>query len=223
MQTILCWIVAQYIRFVHWSGTWTILGDDELAARADAGQPFILAFWHGRLLMMPYCRRVHWHVNMLISSHPDGQLIAKTVQPFNIDTIAGSSSKGGASALRMLARALRDGGIVGITPDGPRGPRMRASEGIVALARISGVPIYAASYSARRGIVLGSWDRFLVPLPFSRGIFAWRGPINVPKDADSTMLEKKRLAVENALNETARQCDEMMGRPVVQPAEAVER
>lgn len=222
VQTTLCWIVSQYIRFVHWSGNWKIIGDEQPAKDANANKPYIIAFWHGRLLMMPFSRRVHWHVNMLISGHRDGQLIAKTVQPFNIDTIAGSTSKGGASALRSLARTLKNGGLVGITPDGPRGPRMRASDGIVALARISGVPIYTVSYSAKRGRVLGSWDRFLLPLPFTHGVFIWSGPIEVPKDADKAMLESKRLEVEEALNTTARQCDELMGRPAIEPAPAPE-
>ena len=145
-------------------------------------------------------------------------MIAKTVQPFNVDTITGSTGKGGASALRGLAQTLKNGGVVGITPDGPRGPRMRASGGIVALARISGIPIYTISYSAKRGRVLGSWDRFLLPLPFTRGVFTWSGPIDVPKDADKAMLESKRLEVEEALNATGRQCDELMGRPATEPA-----
>jgi lysophospholipid acyltransferase (LPLAT)-like uncharacterized protein len=218
IRTALCSIVSQYIRFVHWSGDWKIVGDEQPAKHAEANEPFIMACWHGRLLMMPFCRRFHWHVSVLISGHRDGQMIAKTVQPFNVDTITGSTGKGGASALRGLAQTLKKGGVVGITPDGPRGPRMRASGGIVALARISGIPIYTISYSAKRGRVLGSWDRFLLPLPFTRGVFTWSGPIDVPKDADKAMLESKRLEVEEALNATGRQCDELMGRPATEPA-----
>ena len=218
MQSALCSIVTQYIRFVHWSGDWKIIGGEQPAKKARANEPFIIAFWHGRLLMIPFSERIHWPVSMLISSHRDGQLIAKIVKPFNIDTIAGSTSKGGASALRSLARTLKNGGLVGITPDGPRGPRMRASDGIIAMARISGAPIYTISYSAKRGRVLGSWDRFLLPFPFSRGVFVWSGPIDVPKDADKAMLESKRLEVEEALNTSTRQCDELMGRPAIEPA-----
>lgn len=221
VQAALCRMIARYIRLVRRTGDWTILGDEAPAALAGQGKPFIMAFWHGRLLMMPFSRREHWKVDMLISSHPDGQLIARTVEPFNIETVAGSTSKGGAGALRTLARRLREGGIVGITPDGPRGPRMRASEGVVALARLAGVPVFAVSYSTGRGKVLGSWDRFLLPFPFSRGVFVWQGPIEVPRDADRDMLERKRQDVEDALNETARRCDEMMGRPAVEPAAAL--
>lgn len=222
VQAALCWLVARYIQTVHRTGDWSIIGDEKAAAMAAAGEPFVMAFWHGRLLMMPFSRRVHWHVDMLISNHPDGQLIARTVRPFNIETIAGSTSKGGAGALRQLARRLRQSGVVGITPDGPRGPRMRASEGVVALARIAGVPVFAVSYSASRGKVLGSWDRFLLPFPFSRGVFVWSDPIAVPKDADAAGIEAKRREVENALNAAARRCDELMNRPVVEPAPAPE-
>ena len=222
MQTVLCSIIGRYIRFVRWTGDWTLIGDEKPSALAAAGKPFIMAFWHGRLLMMPFSLPVNWHVDILISDHPDGQLIAKTIRPFNVGTIVGSSSKGGANALRRLARVLHEGGIVGITPDGPRGPRMRASEGVVALARIADVPVFAVSNSASRGRVLGSWDRFLLPFPFTRGVFVWSDPIEIPKSADKGTLENKRLEVENALNDTARQCDELMGRPAVEPAPAAE-
>lgn len=223
VQSALCRIAASYVRLVKWTGRWQIVGDDKLAEFVASGKPFIVAFWHGRLLMMPFAYETDRPVDMLISNHPDGRLIAKTIGHLGIGTIVGSSSRGGATAARQLTRRLRDeNGIVGITPDGPRGPRMRASDGAVALARLAGVPIFAAAYSTNRGKLLNSWDRFLLPYPFCHGVYVWSGPIEVPRDASKAILESKRIEVENSINAAVRRCDKMMGRPTVEPAPPVE-
>ena len=222
VQDALCWLAAAYVRLLRWTGRWTIVGDEALLAFMKTGAPFIVSFWHGRLLMMPFSHDKQGRtVEMLISNHPDGRLIAKTVGHLGIGTIVGSTSRGGTKAARKLTRRLRDeNGIIGITPDGPRGPRMRASNGVVALARLAEVPIFAIAYSTNRGKLLNSWDRFLLPYPFCRGVFAWGEPIYVPKDADKATLERKRTEVEAALTAVMRQCDEMVGRPVVEAAPA---
>ena len=222
VQDTLCWLIAAYVRFVRWTGRWKIVGDDALLEFMKTGKPFIVSFWHGRLLMMPFSHNKQGRsVDMLISNHPDGRLIAKTVGRLGIGTIVGSTSQGGTKAARELTRRLRDQrGIIGITPDGPRGPRMRAGGGVVALARLTEAPIFAIAYSTNRGKLLKSWDRFLLPYPFCRGVFAWGDPVHVPKDADKEVLESKRNEVEMALNAVLRRCDEMMGRPVVEPSPA---
>ncbi len=214
----LCWLGAQYIRLVYASGRWQVEGGEIPAARWQAGQPFILAFWHGRIMMMPYCWRQGQPINMLISQHRDGQLIAQTVKHFGIDTVAGSSSKGGSGALRSLLRALKAGQSVGITPDGPRGPRMRASDGVVQVARLSGVPVIPCGFSAARRRLLGSWDRFTVALPFSRGLFVWGPPVHVATDADAAALAAARQAIEDGLTLVTQRADRAMGHDPVGPA-----
>jgi len=164
---------------------------------------------------MPYCWRRDRKIHMLISQHRDGQFIARTVSHFGIDTVAGSSSKGGSAALRSMLRSLKGGEWVGITPDGPRGPRMRASDGVVQVARMSGVPVIACGFSAKRRKLLGSWDRFTVALPFSRGIFVWAEPVEVGPDCD---MEEARLLVETRLTEVTQRADREMGHPPVEPA-----
>lgn len=224
VQAILCWAAAGYIRLVKRTGRWSIVGDEALIACIASEKPFIAAFWHGRLLMMPYaCETPGRVVDMLVSDHSDGRLIARTIGYFGYSTVVGSTSHGGANAARRLTRRLKnENGIAGITPDGPRGPRMRASEGVVALARLAGVPIFTVTYSTNRGTLVNSWDRFLVPYPFGRGVFMWSGPIEVPRDADKATLESKRIEVEISLNASVRRCDEMMGRSTVEPAPPVE-
>ncbi len=217
----LCWVGAQYIRLVHATGHWQTIGGELPAGFWDRGQPFVLAFWHGRILMMPYSWRRTQPIRMLISTHRDGQIIARTVSHFGIDTVAGSSNRGGSAAMRAMLRALKDGICVGITPDGPRGPRMRASDGIVQVARLSGATILPCSFAASRRHVLGSWDRFVVALPFSRGIFIWGRPITVARDAAPAELEQARLAIERELNAITEEADARMGHAPLQPAEAV--
>lgn len=159
---------------------------------------------------------------MLISSHADGRLIAKTVKWHGISTVTGSSSKGGTDALRQMVRLLGEGTTVGITPDGPRGPRMRASDGAIALARLSGAPIVpaAAATSGRR--VLSTWDRLIVPLPFSRGACVWGDPIAVGRDATAADLEQARLTLEESLIAVSNRADAMVGQAAIAPAPAQE-
>ena len=213
-----CFIGALYIRLVHWTGRWRIEREDIPEYFHNTGKPYILSFWHGRLMMMPYCWRLANLTVVLTSSHRDGRLISRTVKHFGIESVEGSTSKGGAQATRRLIKLLREGGVVGITPDGPRGPRMRVSEGTIALARLSGASIVPSAYSVSRRRILGSWDCFVLALPFSRGVFLWGDPVEVPRDADAAMLEAKRIEVEDAMNALTDRADAMMGHPRIEPA-----
>lgn len=180
----------------------------------DGGAPVIVAFWHNRLLKMAWCwPKGSAPFDMLISSHADGRLIARTVAHFGIGAVAGSSRRGGAEAMRGLLRAIRAGHSVGITPDGPRGPRYQANDGAVALARLSGAVIVPAAAATSRRKVIGSWDRLLVPLPFSRLAIVWGDPITVARDADAAELAAVRRALEDGLNDASRRADLLAGAP----------
>lgn len=218
VRRVVCWLAAQYIHLVWKTSRWEVIGDDIPRQYWHSGLPFILAFWHGRLLMMPYSWDKDRRIHMLISQHRDGQLIARTVAHFGIETIAGSSTRGGSAALRAMLKALKAGDCIGITPDGPRGPRQRVSAGIINVARLSGVPIIPATYAAKRRILLGSWDRFLVPLPFSKGVFVWGRPIHVPKEASDAALEALRDEVEQHMNALTAAADMRMGHAALEPA-----
>ncbi|MBL28896.1 MAG: hypothetical protein CMM50_15245, partial [Rhodospirillaceae bacterium] len=128
-RAALCAIGALYIRLVHRTSRWEVVGGETPAGYWDRGEPFILAFWHGRLMMMPYAWRRGVPMAMLISQHRDGQFIADTIGHFGLGTVRGSSSRGGAGAIRILLKSLKGGVFAGFTPDGPRGPRMRANGG----------------------------------------------------------------------------------------------
>lgn len=202
---------AAYIRFVWRTGRWVVLDQDVPGRLWDAGQPFIVTFWHGRLLMMPACWRTERGMRMLISRHRDGELIARVIGNFGLGSIRGSSREGAGQAIREMVRAIKAGECVGITPDGPRGPARRASDGAVAVARLTDAPILPAAYSAWPARRLASWDGFLLPLPFCRGVIAWGRPIEVPAMADPEALEACRLRLEKDLDALTDSLDRMTG------------
>lgn len=218
VRSFACWLVSLYIRFVFATVRWQVFGDEIPKACWQSGKPLIVCFWHGRLLMLPKAWRPDQPFHMLISHHRDGQLISKTVGHFGIKTIAGSSSKGGTAALRSMIATLKNNETIGITPDGPRGPRMRVSDGIIAVAKLSGVPITPLTFSTARGKVLSSWDRFLIPFPFSKGVMMWGDPISVPRDADEQAMQHARHILEGRLNAITEQADGIVGREPVLPA-----
>ena len=223
VRSTLCWIAAIYVRLVFATSRWRYEGTRYPEALWDSKQPFIVAFWHGRLLMMPYMWRRSAPINVLISQHADGEFLARIMRYFAIDTVRGSSKRGGAAALRELVRLIGQGVSIGFTPDGPRGPRMRATEGVVALARMSGVPIVPVAFSTTRSRILGSWDRFMFALPFGRGTYLWGEPIYVAADARGPALEAARADVETALNELTAEADRRAGIGPVRPADPIDR
>ena len=139
-------------------------GAEELRRREAAGERFILAFWHRHLLLMPYVYRGQ-RISVLVSRSRDGELIARTVAHFGIDSARGSSSRGGAAGLRELLRKAREGYDLAFTPDGPRGPAGIVQPGVIAAAAATGFPIVPVALAASRCRRLRSWDRFVVPLP----------------------------------------------------------
>ena len=217
----LCWLGAQYIRFVYVTSRWEVIGGEIAAPFWDHGDPFILACWHGRILMMPLCWRRGLPFRMLISGHRDGQIIARTIKHIGIDSVMGSSTSGGTGALRAMLKSLKAGISVGITPDAPRGPYMRASLGVVQVARLSGAKVIPCTVSVTRHRLLGSWDRFALALPFSRGVFIWGQPISVAGDADDGVMDKARLAIEGALNALTLEADTRMGHPPLVPVDLI--
>ncbi len=218
LRWVLCAIGAGYIRLVYVTGRWDVQGAHIPRRLWDAGTPFLLGFWHGRMLMAPkaWDRRVA--IDMLISRHIDGRFIAQTMKHFAIGTISGSSSAGGTGALRAMLTAFKAGHCAGITPDGPRGPRMRASDGVVNVARMAGVAIVPLAYSARHSIVLNSWDRFIIPLPFTSGVFVWGEAVEIARGADADAVEAARALVEERLNAVTLEADRLMGATPVTPA-----
>ena len=210
-------IAAGYIWLVYRTSRWQIVNGEAPHKMMSEGKPFILAFWHGRLLMMPISVQKKSKVNVMISHHGDGEIIARTIKHWGQDSIRGSATKGASAAIKQMMKAIKRGEIAVITPDGPRGPRMRVQDGVVRLAALSGVPVFAVSYSTTRGKLLGSWDRFFVAAPFSRGVVAWGDAIEVPRRDDNGAFDNARLAIEDSLTSITQSADALCNRETVQP------
>jgi lysophospholipid acyltransferase (LPLAT)-like uncharacterized protein len=208
VQWLISLLGAFYILLIQWSGR---IDRPEVPFEG----PYILALWHGRLGMLALLRNGSVPLTALISGHRDGQLISKCAGHFNITTVTGSTSHGGMRAVRELVRLARDGHSLFITPDGPRGPRMHVNNGILDLARLTGLPILPASIGVSRGHMLQTWDRFLIPLLFSRIVIRWGEPVAI--DALSDMV-KASATLEFALISLQHAVDTKLGRPLTEPA-----
>ncbi len=217
---IASFLIGAYIHFVHTTSKWTIIGLDHVEAAAERGQGVIVVFWHGRLMMAPTMRRrTARRFFMLISAHRDGDIITDSVKSFGLEFIRGSAAnpkkrnrdKGGVAASAEMLEVLSKGHLVGVTPDGPRGPGEKVSPGVIRIAQLAGAPIAPMGVSVSRGRFLKSWDRFLIAWPFSRCAVII-GPIIEPSpENDPAMVETTRQSVENALISVTQDADRMTG------------
>ena len=205
--SIVCWIGAKYIKFVSFTTKWSFINKKYVENLWKKNESFILCFWHGRLLMMPLSWNNKKKINVLISAHSDGQLLSKTVKYFDIKTIIGSSSKGGSEAIRNIIKSLKSGISIGMTPDGPRGPRMKINSVIIKIASLTGNKIVPLSYSVKKKIFLNSWDKFLVALPFGKGCFIWGKPIKIKKNISTNEDLKLSKKLENNLLKLTKKAD----------------
>ena len=169
--------------------------------------PAVFILWHGRLLPCSFRYRGHG-LATLITRNRDGDYITGMIESWGYHVIRGSSSRGGSEALRQIVRLLRQGMSVALTPDGPRGPRQKMKLGPIQAARLANVPIVPVSASAVSAWYFGSWDRFLVPKPFTRIPVAFGPPITVSPDTPVDQLEAVALRAEESLNEITRMVDE---------------
>lgn len=203
-QLAFAWLLGLYLAGVYRTTRWTLLGeaslrlafpeapDPEAPGPDTPGQPraAIAAFWHERLPMMPMLwlqarRRVPSlaaaQAHVLVSRHRDGRFIGEVVRRFHLDMVHASTNRGGATGMRVLLRMLGQGDLVVITPDGPRGPRRVAAPGVAQLAAVSGLPVLPCAARTTRAIVLPSWDRMVLPLPFARGVLVLCPPVPVDR------------------------------------------
>jgi lysophospholipid acyltransferase (LPLAT)-like uncharacterized protein len=167
---------------------------------------YIYAMWHEYLLLPVFCypRR---DVHVLISKHADGQWVAEFCRSLRIPVIRGSTTRGGAEAIRRLLRAGRESHIA-LTPDGPRGPRRRVQPGLVYLASRLGLSIVPVGFGVQGCWRMKSWDRFAMPHPWTRTRCVTGSPIAVPPVSDLWKLEEYRLRVESSLMNTTLQAEQ---------------
>ena len=202
---LLGWILRVVVTAIGATLRWRIKDPSGLLARTPQ-EPLIFAFWHNRILMLPYLFKKHWSkrkrdkVAVLVSASADGEKLALVLEQFDLICVRGSSSRRGRQALVELMKLVKDGYDIGITPDGPRGPKYRVQEGVVSLAQVTQAAIMPVSWSVERKFIFRkAWDNFQVPMPFSRAVVRVGEPITVPREADAAERENKRLELERVL------------------------
>jgi lysophospholipid acyltransferase (LPLAT)-like uncharacterized protein len=171
-----------------------------------AGQNYVLAFWHGTMLLPWFVHRDS-KCTALISKSRDGDLLARILKKWNYRVIRGSSSRGGDTALAIMVDFAKNGEIISVTPDGPKGPVCKMKAGAVITAKKSGIPLILAGvgYEGKRN--LSSWDNFSIPKFFSRAQIVYSNPVyidrNLSYDETSAVIQK----CEDILNELQREAE----------------
>lgn len=212
-------LAAGYLRFVNRTSP---LSFDPANAfdRYIHLAPVIFTMWHGQHFMLPFARIFDFDARVLISRSSDGELNALVAEKLGVKTIRGSTArdpsrmleKGALAGFLEMKSALEEGACVTMTADISNLAARRAGLGIVTLARASGRPIIPIAYASSRRIDVKSWDRSTINLPFGRSVVAVGGPVSVPDDADSELLELKRLEVETNLNEATERAHRIVDR-----------
>lgn len=202
--------ISAWLQLLRWTVRTEFVGADELFRRWREGEQTVVAFWHNRLVMMPVAYRGRG-ICILNSESRDGEIATRAVARWGVHVARGSATRGGAKGFLALVRAFRRGSDLALVPDGPRGPKCIAKAGVVHLGRAVGAPIVPVSYAASRFRRLRSWDRMIVPLPFSRVCFAVGEPVVIDRDADDSAIERARCLLEARLNAVTTTAEEHVG------------
>mgnify|MGYP000657299800 FL=1 len=162
-------------------------------------KPFILAFWHSQLMMISYCWNSESKINVLASGHSDGRFGAIVGKYFKLNNIPTSSNEKSIS-LKPVFTLLKNSQCIGITPDGPRGPNQKVSDGIIKIAKVTQVPIIPIGFASSKFRTLKSWDSFLITKPFSKCAFVWGESISIPKNCTENEIEELKNKLEIKIN-----------------------
>jgi len=217
------WIAAYAIAGLIWvlflTMRWRRHLPEETRALLAADKPVIFCMWHGRMLFLSGAYpRPPKRIGVLASAHRDGRLIGNSLIALGYDAVFGSSNRRGVTALRGVAKLVAEGVPMAITADGPRGPRMRLKAGALKVAQVTGAPLVAFTGSARPRKLFNFWDRFCLPLPFSRGELHFGTPVYLPRDADAQTLEICRQTLEDSLNALTNAAERTLGQEEIQAA-----
>ena len=166
-------------------------------------KPFILAFWHNQLMMISLSWKNNKNVNILASGHSDGRFGAIVGKYFNLNNIQ-TSKKNKNISLKSIFRLLNDNNYIGITPDGPRGPKEIVSEGIIKIAKIAKIPIIQIGFWSSKNFKLKSWDSFLITLPFSKCSFVWSEPLEIPTSIKENQFQHYQKLLQEKINQNVK-------------------
>lgn len=177
----------------------TVLGEDSYRELRKKKIPAIVLIWHGRIFFAPYFFRRRG-IMPLVSPSEDGEIIAQIINRWGYKTLRGSSSHSIIKAWNEMKKELNRGGELIIVPDGPRGPGRKMKLGAMKLAQETGAFLVPFTFSSSKRKILKSWDRFLIPAPFSRFVAMFGDPISVDPTLDKKEMGKKLQEVEKIMN-----------------------
>jgi len=197
------------LRVIIWAGYWVIriigptlrvsISREEGAQQTLGQRPLIVSFWHSSIIPATYiCRNLG--VRVMSSNSYDGEYMGRIIHKFGFVAVKGSSSRNAVRALLGLRRALEDGWTVAFTLDGPRGPRHKVKPGPVALSRSSGAPLSMFHAAVDKAWVLNTWDKLMIPLPFSRVLVRFGKLIPVPAHANEEDIERYTVELQTSLD-----------------------
>ena len=198
-QQLLAILSMVYIKLVALTSSIIIKNIESPKFFWDNNKPFILAFWHSQLMMISYCWKYENKINILASGHSDGRFGAIVGKYFKLNNIP-TSSNGKSMSLKPVFTLLKNSQYIGITPDGPRGPNQKVSDGIIKISKATQVPIIPIGFASSRFRRLKSWDSFLITKPFSKCAFVWGKTITIPKNCTDNEIEEYKNKLETELN-----------------------
>ncbi|CAN5836015.1 lysophospholipid acyltransferase family protein [soil metagenome] len=222
VQAGLGWVLWLNLALARRTTRWRHEGLDRIAPALISGQPAIGLFWHGRIPICLGLAQIWWKregLRCLISPSGDGEFVAQALARARFPAIRASSArKGDAAKARAIVGAFRDavtwvksGGVLIVTPDGPRGPGEVIALGALQIARRTGAPIYLMGVSVSSAITLNTWDKLTFAWPFGRGATVWDGPFHVPADADEAALKALSESLSRRLSAVTRRADVLCG------------
>ena len=203
VQNILGFFTFLYIRAVNLTSSIQFENESIPKQFWNNDKPFILAFWHSQLMMIGFAWKKKQNVNILASSHSDGRFGAIVGKYFNLNNIQ-TSEKNKSVSLRSIFKLLNDNNYIGITPDGPRGPKEIVSEGIIKIAKSSKVPIIPIGFWSSKNFKLKSWDSFLITLPFSKCSFVWNKPLEIPYNIQENQIQHYQKLLQEKINQSVK-------------------
>ena len=189
--------VAWLIRTIGNTLKYRVINHAGMVAGSD--RRHIWVFWHNRMFLIPWMRQNFFPGQpggFLTSPSGDGEIIAQACSDFGLKPVRGSSSRGGAKAMMELAELLKTGHDLGITPDGPRGPRYRMNLGVIKLAQLTGAMILPVHVRYEKAVRLKTWDGFLLPVPFSGVEIEFASPFTLPRRMTEEECEQRRVELE---------------------------
>ena len=210
LAAVLSGLLAGYLRFVRRTGKWAGSGIDDLLAELENG-PVIIVCWHQRLILAPLV----WPAdppNAVVPRDPSpaGMLSAHTQARLGTEPVVMNPKNSALANMRLVLKRVRAGKSLGLTADGPNGPARQARQAVIDWARATGCPVYLFAWSGRRTIRLGSWDRLMIPLPFSRCVYGYR---RWDRDIPKRATEDEAAAIRSELSaELDRLTEEMDAR-----------